>query len=182
MSPDLRHLHLSISMATVRRYLAEDSMQFLDFFDALCRRYGKMLPAPLKLRSLVLGTVLFPRSVTTAFWLFNPEYLEEIHLDNELLHCPCVSSLTWSSTLAHTLSTAGYDENLLCFLVAILSPSICPRLRRLNASELRNEFWNALALSLGHGMPASPSNLLQRASQSELCPCSASASSRPTDN
>ena len=77
MSANLRHLHISISMATVRRYLAEGSMKFLYIF-TLCHRYEKILPAPLKLRSLVLRDGVISRTVRTASWLFKLEYLEEI--------------------------------------------------------------------------------------------------------
>jgi hypothetical protein len=128
-SPGLRKLELSLGNDTIRRY--DDNGQrdkFLDFFERLCHGYAETGATPLNLRSLHLGTGLYPPEGPVLKKLTNLGGLEEVHIENSF-----IAELGYGAMGAHPhlrFVEAPFDA---------FGPANCPNLRRLSVA---NDTWN----------------------------------------
>ena len=83
-SPGLQELKLSLSTKTLARYHHNEEREKYDtFFDKLCGEYGDAVAAPLRLRSLHLGTAVYPFDTGCLVALTDLKFLEEVHVENQ---------------------------------------------------------------------------------------------------
>jgi hypothetical protein len=115
-SPGLRKLELSLSEDAICRYLISGQRdKFLDFFERLCNGYGETGAAPLNLRSLHVGTGLYPPEGPVLQKLTNLAGLQEVHIENK-----------WVYGMDFDFRKARFDA---------FGPANCPNLRRLSVAN-----------------------------------------------
>ncbi len=84
-SPNLKKLRLSLLEDTIVHFCnnAHDSSPYEDWFDILCREYGRTGAPPLRLQSLHCGLGVFPQETDAITQLMNLSCLEEVYVDNK---------------------------------------------------------------------------------------------------
>ena len=134
-SPGLRKLQLSLSTPTIARYNHEDEREnFDDFFDKLCEDYDKAGAAPLRLRSLHLGTAVYPFEQSSVMALTDTQFLEEVHLENR--------GVWEGSTIIDMYNTVEEGSGL---AFDAFGPLYCPNLRRINFADYQRGVHEFLA-------------------------------------
>jgi hypothetical protein len=125
-SPRLSRLQLSISRRTLYRYHADGESEAFDrFFDQLCDNHGESGAPPLHLRSLHLGTAVYPTRLPSLQKLTDLRFLEEVHITN---------GRVWHGSL--NIIDPGYTTYLGGGLAYdAFGPAHCPRLRSFRLTE-----------------------------------------------
>jgi hypothetical protein len=101
---------------------AGERQKFEGFFDQLCDEYGETGAAPLRLRSLLLGTAVYPHKLDSLTKLTDLRFLEEVHILNTGV------SSEWSDRETIDLYANGDGHSSLAF--DAFGPARCPNLRR----------------------------------------------------
>jgi hypothetical protein len=134
-SPGLRKLKMSLSTLTVARHHHEEEREkFANFFDELCVEYGEAAAAPLRLRSLHLGTGVYPYAIGCLKSLTDLAFLEEVHVEN---------GDVWDDGIIIDMYTGGEDNK--CIGFCVFGPAYCPNLRRFNVAEYQQDVHDFLA-------------------------------------
>ena len=134
-SPGLRKLKLSLSTRTIARYNHEEERENFDnFFDKLCGDFNKAAAAPLRLRSLHLGTAMYPFEQSSVMALTDSQFLEEVHLANLGV---------WEGGSIIDMYRTDEEGSGLAF--DAFGPLYCPNLRRINFADYQRDVHEFLA-------------------------------------
>ena len=134
-SPGLRKLKMSLSVQTIaRHHYEEEREKFESFFDDLCVEYGEAAAAPLRLRSLHLGTAVYPYEIGSLKSLTDLAFLEEVHVEN---------GDVWDDGIIIDMYTGDEEHRGIAFHV--FGPAYCPNLRRFNVAEYQRDVHDFLA-------------------------------------
>lgn len=133
-SPRLHKLGLSLSTHMLDRYADDGPPEAYEhFFVHLCDSFGRSGCKPLKLRSLECGSGIFPSDEVSIKKLVDLAYLEEVRIDNQ--------DITGEETDILTLyDDDGYSD----IIFSTFLSDQCPRLRRFNVHDFRNDVFAAV--------------------------------------
>jgi hypothetical protein len=168
-SPKLGKLQLSISRRTLYRYHADGERGVYDYvFDQLCDKYRETGTAPLRLRSLQLGTAVCPFRLRSLKNLTDLSFLEEVHVTNRAI---------WNGSLSIIdVAFMAYVDRGIAY--EAFGPAHCPRLRSFRVTNYAGDVHRFLATA---GDAACVRNLAiaSRDTMSESCRHEMAALLRP---
>lgn len=135
-SPGLKKLHLSLSKDSFRQWVSQSlSEAYRDFFDSVCNQYGATSALPLRLESLICGSLVYPRNITSLKRLTELPYLEEVHITNRIE--------PGFGDEAH--SAEAEPEGIVYYA---FGPDHSPNLRRFTADICREDVWQFLSTTV----------------------------------
>ncbi|KAK3991430.1 hypothetical protein QBC44DRAFT_367881 [Cladorrhinum sp. PSN332] len=140
VSPQLRGLALSIAASALVWCLDNGKQeQCTRFLDKLCDSYAEAGGQPLKLKTLLCGQAVIPRSHESLVKLSDLEYLQELHIENKDVESKVYGDIVFP-VYGHTRSSFPANQSFSDITFKSFIPGNCPRLRRLTVWHYTDDF------------------------------------------